>query len=156
MTLHRLGDVKRSANEAIDLHDPLPPLKESAPTKLITPAPAWVALLAAWLGLFALLSAVALPLLPGSRNPRAELTHARPYAPADRWLPVPTYASVAAIFLGCVVLWQTRREPRPLSDALRAQHVQAYVGLVLAGMAVMVIYVFVHQSIAMRVAGRGL
>jgi hypothetical protein len=154
---HTLIHVKRRVSKWLDLDAALPlrPLAESKrrdkkpPVKKPpVPAPAWVALLAAWLGLLTFVAAGVLPFLPGSRNPRLELTHARPYSPADRWLPVPIYASVTAIFIACIVLWQMRREERPLAPALAAQRVQACVGIALALAGIVVIYVFVHLSIA--------
>ena len=107
------------------------------------PAPAWVALVTAWLGLLMLVASVAFIFLPGSRDPRAELEHLRPYSVADRFLPLPMYGITIALFLGIVVLWQMRREPRPLPDALVAQRVQAWVGIVLALLGAVVIYTWV-------------
>ena len=52
---------------------PLKPPADDKPPP--TPAPAWVAFLTAWLGLFTLIATIVLLLLPGSRNPRAELEH---------------------------------------------------------------------------------
>src|SRR5438874_13731641 len=109
-----------------DFRSPLPPPDPPHPPPRPALAPAWVALLAAWLGLLALAAAVAFPFLPGSRNPRAELEHAQPYSFADRFLPLPIYGSVVAMFLGVVVLWQMRKEPRPFPHALVAQRVQAW------------------------------
>ena len=106
-------------------------------------APAWVALLAAWLGLAMLVASIVFVFLPGSRDPRAELTHQRPYSAADRFLPVPIYGITVALFVGIVVLWQMRREPRPLPDALVRQRVQAWVGIVLSLLGAVVIYVYV-------------
>ncbi|MBA3274055.1 MAG: hypothetical protein H0T11_09320 [Chthoniobacterales bacterium] len=108
-----------------------------------TPAPAWVALAGAWTGLLSLLAAIAVPLLPGSRDARAELEHLQQYSIADRFLPVPLYGSVIALFLAIVVLWQSRCEPKPLPDALIAQRVQAIVGIALALIAATVVYAFV-------------
>ena len=105
-------------------------------------APPIVALFAAWLGLLTLIAAIAFPFLPGSRDPRAELQHLRPYSFADRFLPFPIYGSVVAMFLGIVVLYQMRREPRPLEQALFAQRVQAWVGIVLALIGAAVIYLY--------------
>ena len=129
-----------------DLQFPLPPLPRLPPLegpRKPTPAPAVVALLAAWVGLLTLIGAIALPLLPGSRNPRAELEHAQPYSLADRFVPATIYGSVIALFLGIVVLWQMRREPRPLADALVNQRMQAWVGIVLALMAAALVYLHV-------------
>ena len=108
-----------------------------------TPAPAWAALLAAWLGLLVLIAAVVFLFLPGSVSPKAELQHVRPYSAKDRFLPVPLYGVALALFVGIVVLWQMRREPRPLPDALVAQRVQAWVGIVLALLAAGVVYGYV-------------
>ena len=108
-----------------------------------TPAPPWVALLTAWLGLIVLIAAIVFPFLPGSRDPRAELEHAKPYSFADRFLPVPMYGITVALFLGIVVLWQMRKEPRPLPNAMVAQRVQAYVGIALALIATVILYVYV-------------
>ena len=121
------------------MRDPLPPLN---PDPLPRPrlAPAWVALAAAWLGLITLIASVALPFLPGSRDPRAELQHLRPYSFADKFLPLPIYGSAVALFLGIVVLWQMRREPRPLPDALVSQRVQAWAGIVLALLGAVIVY----------------
>ena len=113
------------------------------PRPKTTPAPAWVALAAAWLGLLMLLASVVFIFLPGSRDARAELEHLRPYSRADRFLPLPIYGITVALFLGIVVLWQMRKEPRPLPDALTAQRVQAWVGIVLAVVATVIIYTWV-------------
>jgi hypothetical protein len=121
-----------------DFDSLLPP-----PEKRPTPAPPWVALLAAWAGLLMLLASVVFILLPGSVDPRAELEHARQYSPADRFLPLPIYGIAVALFLGIVVLWQMRREPRPLHAALAAQRVQAWVGIALALAGAVVIYSWV-------------
>ena len=119
-----------------------PPDSDEAPARS-TPAPPWVALLAAWLGLLMLLAAIVFPFLPGSRDPRAELEHAKPYSLADRFLPIPMYGVTIALFLGIVVLWQMRKQPRPLPDALVAQRVQAWVGIALALLATVILYVTV-------------
>ena len=119
------------------------PLKPIAPDEpRPTPAPPWVALLSAWGGLLTLTATVILLLLPGSRNPRAELEHARPWSAADRFFPVPAYLSVIALFLAIVVFWQMRREPRPLPEAMVAQRVQAWVGVALSMMAIAIFYIF--------------
>lgn len=65
---------------------------------------------------------------------------------ADRFLPVPLYASVIALFLGIVVLWQSRREPKPMPEAMLAQRVQAIVGIILALLAATIVYVFVAMQ----------
>lgn len=109
-------------------------------------APPWVALLAAWLGLFTLIASAIVPFLPGSRDPRAELQKLRPYSLADKLIPLPLYACAVALFLGIVVLWQMRREPRPLPDALVAQRVQAWVGIILSLLGALIIYVHVALS----------
>lgn len=108
-----------------------------------TPAPPWVGLLAAWLGLIMLIAAIAFPFLPGSRDPRAELERAEPYSFADKFLPIPMYGVTVALFLGIVVLWQMRKEPRPLPQPLVAQRVQAWTGIALALIATIILYVFV-------------
>ena len=122
--------------------DDLPRLNPDPPPRPRL-APAWVALVAAWLGLITLIASVAFPFLPGTRDPRAELQHLRPYSFADKFIPLPIYASVVAMFLGIVVLWQMRREPRPLPDALVSQRAQAWVGIVLALVGAAVIYIAV-------------
>jgi hypothetical protein len=99
-----------------------------------------VALLAAWAGLLMLIASIVFTLLPGSVDPRGELERARPYSAADRFLPLPIYGVTVALFLGIVVLWQMRKEPRPLAGALAAQRVQAWVGIVLALLGAVVIY----------------
>jgi hypothetical protein len=97
----------------------------------------------AWLGLFTLLASVVFPFLPGTRDPKAELQHLRPYSFADKFLPIPIYGCVIALFLGIVVLWQMRREPRPLPDGLIAQRVQAWAGIALALLGAAVIYIYI-------------
>jgi hypothetical protein len=121
---------------------PLPPLNPDGPRRPRL-APAWVALLATWLGLLTLVASAIVPFLPGTRDPRAELQHLRPYSLADKFLPVPLYGATVALFLGIVVLWQMRREPRPLPAALIAQRVQAWVGIVLSLLGAAVIYAWV-------------
>ena len=121
---------------------PLPPLNPDAPARPRL-APAWVALLAAWLGLLTLVASLVVPFLPGTRDPRAELEHLRPYSAADRFLPVPLYGSALGVFFGIVVLWQMRREPRPLPPPLVAQRVQAWVGIVLSLLAAAIVYGYV-------------
>jgi hypothetical protein len=102
-----------------------------------------VALVAAWLGLMVLVCSVVFIFLPGSRNPTLELEHVTPYSAKDKFLPVPIYGIALALFLGIVVLWQMRREPRPLPDALVAQRLQAWVGIALALLAAVVVYGYV-------------
>jgi hypothetical protein len=121
-----------------DFDSLLPP-----PERTPTPAPPWVALLAAWAGLLMLVASIVFTLLPGSVDPRGELERARPYSPADRFLPLPIYGVTVALFLGIVVLWQMRKEPRPLPDAMVAQRMQAWAGIVLALLGAAVIYVWV-------------
>jgi hypothetical protein len=131
-----------------DEFDSLLPPPERKPT----PAPAWVALLAAWAGLLMLVASVVFLFLPGSVNPRDELEGARPYSPADRFLPLPIYGITVALFIGIVVLWQMRKEPRPLPEGMTAQRAQAWVGIVLALLGAIVIYAWV----ALRGPGAGL
>ena len=123
-------------------HDELP-LKPMAdkPRKERNPAPAWVALAAPWLGLLTVILSILIFLVPGSRDPRAELTHARPYAAADWVLMIAIYTSVVAAFVGLVVWWQMRTQPRPLSAPLAAQRLQAMVGLILAAIGIVIIYI---------------
>ena len=123
-----------------DDFDSLLPPPEYKPT----PAPPWVALLAAWAGLLMLIASIVFTLLPGSVDPRRELERERPYSPADRFLPLPIYGVTVALFLGIVVLWQMRKEPRPLPHAMVAQRMQAWAGIVLAVMGATVIYVWVY------------
>ena len=120
----------------------LPPLDPDPPPRPRL-APPWVALLAAWIGLLTLIASAIVPFLPGSRDPQAELQHLRPYSPADKFIPFPLYACAVSLFLGIIVLWQMRREPRPLADALVAQRLQAYVGIVLALLGAAIIYLHV-------------
>ena len=119
---------------------PLKPPSDVQPRP--TPAPPWVALLSAWLGLLTLLAAIVLLILPGSKSPRAELERMKPYSLADRFFPVPVYMSVVALFLAIVVFWQMRREPRPLPEAMVAQKLQALVGVVLAMIGIAIFYSF--------------
>jgi hypothetical protein len=120
---------------------PLAPPPDPAPKP--TPAPPIVALLAAWLGLLTLIASIVFICLPGSRHPRAELEHAEPFSPADRFIPVPIYGSAVALFLAIVVFWQMRKEPRPLPPPLVNQRVQAWVGIALALLAAAVVYTYV-------------
>ena len=122
--------------------DDLPPLNPDPPPRPRL-APAWVALASAWLGLLTLIASSIVPFLPGSRDPRAELQHLRPYSAADKFIPLPLYVCAVALFLGIVVLWQMRREPRPLPGPLVAQRIQAYVGIVLAILGAAIIYLHV-------------
>lgn len=125
-----------------DFKSPLPPVEPPGPPKRPTLAPPWVALLCAWLGLITLVGFLLVPFLPGSEDPLGEL-HRRQYAWSDRWLPWPIYLSVVALFLGIVVLWQMRREPRPLPDGLVAQRIQAWAGIVLSCIGIVFIYTYV-------------
>ena len=86
-----------------------------------------------------LVGSVVFVLLPGSRDPSIEIARHEPPLSA-RFLPVPIYGITAALFLGIIVLWQMRKEPRPLPDALVAQRVQAWAGIVLALLGAAVIY----------------
>ena len=117
-----------------------PPPDTPAPR---TPAPAWVALASAWLGLLCVLTSMAVPLVPGSTDPTAELTHAKVYSWADRVILVPAYLAVSAIFLGFIVFRQMATEPRPLPDALLSQRTQAKVGIVLGLVGAAIMYIFV-------------
>ena len=105
-----------------------------------TLAPPWVALLTAWLGLIMFIASVVMIFLPGSEDPQAELEHRAPYSLADRYLPYPIYGIAVVLFLGTVVLWQMRKEPRPLPQQLVAQRLQAMVGMGLALLGAMIIY----------------
>jgi hypothetical protein len=128
-----------------DVKFPLPslPLVEPVSQPKPIPAPAIVSLLGVWIALLTLMGSIALPFLPGSRHPRAELEHLQPYSLADRFLPVLIYGSVIGLFLGIVVLWQMRKEPRPLPEALVNQRLQAWVAITLALLAAAVIYLHV-------------
>jgi hypothetical protein len=119
------------------------PLRPPTEHKRPTPAPPWVALIAAWLGLIMLAASLALIFLPGSRNPREELEHLRDYSAADRFLPVPIYGIAITLFLGIIVFWQMRKQPRPLPQALTNQCVQAWVGIVLSLIATIIVYTWV-------------
>lgn len=121
------------------LNDPLP-LRPIETAQSPTLAPAWVAFITAWLGLIVLIASIVFVFLPGTRDPRAELTHRVPFSLADRFLPVPIYGVTVAIFLGIVVLWQMRREPRPLPDGLVIQRLQAWIGIALSLLAAVVVY----------------
>jgi hypothetical protein len=120
-----------------------PPPHEPAPQHRPTPAPPWVALLTTWLGLLTLIAALIVPFLPGTRSPREELEGLQPYAAADWFILIPMYAAPVVFFLGIVVLWQMRKEPRPLPDAMLAQRLQAWVGMALAMIGVVFLYTFV-------------
>jgi hypothetical protein len=130
-------------NEPLPLKPADPPPERRLDEHHPTPAPAWAALLAAWLGMLALIASIVFLFLPGSGDPKAELQHARPYSPKDRFLPVPVYGVALALFVGIAVLWQMRKEPRPLPDALAAQQLQARVGITLALVAGVIVYGYV-------------
>jgi hypothetical protein len=87
--------------------------------------------------------AISIPFLRGSGNPEAELTHAKPYSPADRMVPIALYTQTIVLFLGIVVFRQMANEPRPLPAPLVNQRVQAWAGIVLALIGVVFIYLFV-------------
>jgi hypothetical protein len=106
-----------------------------------TPAPAWLALVAAWAGLIMFVASLVFVFLPGTRQPRAELEHAKPYSIVDRYLPVPMYGTTVAMFLGIVVLWQMRKLPRPLPQPMVMQRLQAWTGVALALLGAMIIYI---------------
>jgi len=132
-------------NMSSDLKSPLPPLPPLDKVEIPkpAPAPAVVALLSAWVALVTLGCSIALPFLPGSQNPRAELEHVKAYSLADRFLPLPIYGSVIGLFLAIVVLWQMRKEPRPLPQPLVNQRIQAYVAIALSLLAAALIYLHV-------------
>ena len=123
-------------------HDDLPPLNPDPPP-LPRLAPPWLALASAWLGLLTLIASAIVPFLPGSRDPRAELQHLRPYSLADKFIPIPLYATAVTLFLAIVVLWQMRRHPRPLPPPLVSQRIQAYVGIALGVLGAAIIYLHV-------------
>jgi hypothetical protein len=119
------------------------PLRPPAEPKQPTPAPAWVAFATAWLGLIMLIASIVFIFLPGSVNPREELEHRRDYSLADKFLPLPIYGITIALFMGIIVLWQMRREPRPLPQAMLNQRMQAWFGIVLALIGTLIIYIWV-------------
>lgn len=108
------------------------------------PAPAWLAFVVAWMGLISLGLAVAIPFLPGSRNPEAELIHAKPYSLADRAIPIALYTQTVTLFLGIIVFRQMATEPRPLAAPLAAQRIQSWTGIVLALVGIVIVYIFVQ------------
>jgi hypothetical protein len=108
-----------------------------------TLAPPWVALITAWGGLLMLLASIIFVLLPGSKDPVAELQHTKPYSLKDQFLPIPMYGIALVLFLGTVVLWQMRKERRPLPEELAMQRVQAWVGMALATAGAVVVYTYV-------------
>jgi hypothetical protein len=115
----------------------------SRPSDSPTLAPPWVALATAWLGLIMLVASIVTLFLPGSADPQAELERRVPYSLADRYLPYPVYGIAVVWFLGSIVLWQMRKEPRPLPDELLAQRLQALVGIALATLGAVIIYTWV-------------
>jgi hypothetical protein len=123
-----------------DFVSPIKPPASFDPPRLPTPAPAWVALASAWAGLIVLIASIVFLFLPGSRDPVAELEHARPYSLADRFLLIPMYGIPVALFLGIIVFWQMRRHPRPLPEAMTMQRVQAGIGIALALLATIILY----------------
>ena len=123
-----------------EFQSPLKPVEPYKPPTLPTPAPAWLALIAAWSGLVVLLGCVIFVFLPGTRDPRAELERAQPFSLADRYLPFPLYGSVIAMFLGIIVIWQMRKEPRPLPQPMVLQRLQAWIGVVLALLGALIVY----------------
>jgi hypothetical protein len=124
--------------------DPELPLKPPPEPRRPALAPPWVALLTAWLGVLMLILSIVFIFLPGSVNPREELEHQRPYSLADRFLPFPIYGITLVLFLGWyVVLRQMRNEPRPLPQPLVNQRIQAWVGMLLAMIGAVVVYVWV-------------
>ena len=127
-----------------DFVSPLPPLDSIRPIKRATPAPAWVALLTAWLGLIMLVASIVFIFLPGTERPKEELEHLAPYSLADKFLPFPIYGITVSLFIGIVVLRQMKDEPRPLPDAMVAQRVQAWVGILLSLIATAIIYIYMY------------
>ena len=121
----------------------IPLLKHQPVRPPTVPAPAWVALLAAWIGLLMLMASIVFIFLPGAKDPVAELEHRARYSFADRFLPIPIYGVTVAMFLGIVVLWQMRKEPRPLPAPMVAQRIQAWVGIWLGIIGAGVIYIHV-------------
>ena len=126
-----------------DFRSPLPPPDPPDAPARPNPAPPWVAFVSAWLGLLTLIGSAIFPFLPGSRDPRAELERVRPYSFADKFLPLPMYGTVIAVFLGIVVLRQMRKEPRPLPEPMLAQRLQAWFGITLALLGAAIIYTWV-------------
>jgi hypothetical protein len=121
------------------------PLKPPLDIPRPTPAPAWVSLVAVWLGVVMLIASIVFVFLPGARDPRAELTRQAPFSLADRFLPFPIYGITVSLFVGIVVLWQMRREPRPLPDAMVMQRLQAWVGIGLSLIAAVIVYTHVAR-----------
>jgi hypothetical protein len=123
-----------------EFRSPLRPPLDYRPKAEPTPAPPWVALVAAWAGLIVLIASVVFIFLPGSRDPRAELELAANYYVADWFIPVPIYGSAVAMFLGIIVIWQMRKLPRPLPRELILQRMQAWVGVALAFLGAAIVY----------------
>src|SRR5207237_5355557 len=105
----------RSKIENVPREDRLPLRPPNEPPAL---APPWVALITAWGGLLVMIAAIVFVLLPGSRDPVAELQHRKPYSLQDRFLPYPIYGVAVVLFLVMVVLWQMRIRPRPFPRGL--------------------------------------
>ncbi len=127
-----------------DFVSPLPSLDSIRTPRRATPAPAWVALLVAWLGLIMLVASIVFIFLPGTQRPKAELEHMAPYSLADKFLPFPIYGITVSLFIGIVVLRQMKDEPRPLPEAMVAQRVQAWAGIWLSLFATAVIYIYMY------------
>ncbi len=126
-----------------NLNSPLPLHPPPAAPPKPSLAPAWLSLLTAWLGIIMLIASIIFIFLPGTRDPRAELMHRVPYSLADKFLPIPIYGVTVTLFLGIVILYQMRREPRPLPEAMIMQRIQAWVGMILSLIAAAVIYIHV-------------
>ena len=120
-----------------------PPADVPAPGRQPLLAPAWLPLITAWLGLIMLAASIAFTLLPGSRDPVAELQHQKPYSLQDRFLPIPIYGIAFVLFLGIITLYQMRKEPRPLPPALVNQRIQAWTGIALALLSGIIVYGYV-------------
>ena len=99
--------------------------------------------MAAWMGLVMLILSIVFLFLPESTDPRAELEHRSSYSAKDWFLPIPIYGIAMAMFLGFVVIWQMRKEPRPLPQPMVYQRVQAWVGIILALVGASIIYIWV-------------
>lgn len=135
--------MKKAADEFVSPIKPPELVDYSRSSALPTPAPAWVAFFAAWLGLIVLIASIVFLFLPGSQNPRAELEHLKGYSLADRFLLFPMWGIAIALFLGIIVFWQMRKHPRPLPEAMVMQRVQAWIGIALAIIATVVLYIHV-------------
>ena len=117
------------------------PLRPPDEPREPTPAPAWLALIAAWAGLIIFIASLVFVFLPGTRHPRAELEHTSPYSIADRFLPALMYGTPLAMCLGIIVLWQMRKLSRPLPQPMLMQRIQAWTGVVLALLGAIIIYI---------------